>query len=71
MATKQTTGEITEEAQPLTLQEHGEALQRWLRERGLVIVPVAQGRRTGQVTALDDFLGETHRATYILSEAQS
>lgn len=54
----------------LTLQQHAEALQAWLQERGIVIVPVAQGRKSGSISPLDDFLGDGHIATYTLRQVQ-
>lgn len=55
-----------------TIQQHLEELTQWLAARGVVIGVVAQGVRTGQLSAIEDFMPTTgsHVATWALQFAQ-
>lgn len=49
---------------PKTVEQHMADLSVWFNERGLVPVVVALGKRTNTLCAIDDFLPETHTATF-------
>ncbi len=54
----------TEQAAPLP--DHLADLRKWLNERGLTIVPVAVGVRSGQPSPIVDFIGNNHVADWVL-----
>lgn len=61
------TTEETQETQPAkTLDQHAAELDAWLQARGLVPMVVARGKRTGALSSIDDFMPDTHAATFIL-----
>lgn len=49
-----------------TLDQHAADLDAWLAERGLVPLVVAQGKVTGALAPIADFMPASHLATWIL-----
>lgn len=55
---------------PKTLDQHAADLDAWLKERGLQPIVVARGIRTGALVPVDDFMPDTHVATFVLQPVQ-
>lgn len=68
--TKQTEA-TTEATKPPTIQQHLADLQQWCAQRGVSIVPVAQGVRTGAVVPIADFMPDTHLPRWTLQPAET
>lgn len=64
----ETTNEVTK---PPTIQQHLADLTQWCAQRGVVIVPVAQGVRTGAIVPISDFVHTTHLPRWTLQPAES
>jgi len=62
---------MTEEAHILTMEEHMADLQQWLRERGLIPVVVAVGKRSHAASPIADFMPDTHVAIFTLQKENS
>lgn len=45
-------------------------LNAWLQERGLVLVPVAVGRKSGQMASIGDWEPDSHYFTFALVPKQ-
>jgi len=60
--------ETTEPTKAPTIQELATELQQWCAQRGVVIGVVAQGVRSGQPSAIEDFMpvSGSHVATWAL-----
>lgn len=57
---------MSETIEQPTIQQHLADLEQWLKERHLVIVPCVRGLRTGALAPVEDYLPETHAATWAL-----
>lgn len=53
---------------PMT--QHAADLEKWLKERGLAILVIAVGKRTGGHAPIADFMPDTHEATFALVQVQ-
>lgn len=54
-----------------TQEQHFADLVAWCKARGLQPVIMAQGKRTGAMCPIDDFLPETHTAIFtVMPEAR-
>ena len=60
---------MTEPTDQPTIQQHLADLERWLKERNLAITPCVRGLRTGALAPVEDYLPETHAATWALQVA--
>lgn len=56
--------------QALPIEQISNDLNTWLSERGVTLVVVAIGNRTGQPCAIDDFLPTSHTASITLAKVQ-
>lgn len=53
-----------------TPEQHMADLNAWLQERGLVLVPVAVGRKSGQMASVQDWEPDSHYFTFALVPKQ-
>ena len=63
------TDQPTEPAEPAAKPDHFGDFEAWLKERGLIIAIVAQGK-SGTLSPADDFMPSTHVATFTFMKAQ-
>lgn len=62
--------ENTKTAEQQDIEQLRIAFDAWLAEHGVQPLVVARGRRSGQLSPIDDFMPDSHEASFVLVPRQ-